>query len=230
MRSNNIIRWPPWIITTIRFRICLKLLITISRDILRSWESGPSFSPLHLLKDANPSQVTIKLTRSVGFMHSYLCYLWFSPFSSLSPFSTTQSSEFIRLSWLGTCVCVKHHHAIMHWCGQSNPKISFATLAFTISSTGQHLRRMYYTIQLNIYFRVSRERSLTVLCESNQLVFSYFQTLSLAFNFCLCHDLIKTLNDPFSPGKRRMKFYFWISIVLSLILTLISSKSLTSKD
>ena len=62
-----------------------------------------------------------------------------------------------------------------------------------------------------------------ILCESNQVVFQYFQLLSLAFNFCLCHDLIMTLKSPFYPGKRRMKFYVIGSMLVVAFLTFFSA-------
>lgn len=50
--------------------------------------------------------------------------------------------------------------------------------------------------------------------------------MSLALNFCLCHDLIVTLKDPFYPGKRRMKFYFYGSFLVAVIITAISKTTL----
>ena len=73
------------------------------------------------------------------------------------------------------------------------------------------------------------QNSLLFLCESNQVVFSYFQTLSLAFNFCLCHDLVTTLKNPFYPGQRRLKIYFLGSIFTAFVLSIVSRKNLGSK-
>ena len=50
--------------------------------------------------------------------------------------------------------------------------------------------------------------------------------MSLALNFCLCHDLIVTLKDPFYPGKRRMKFYFYGSFLVAVLFTGISKSTL----
>jgi hypothetical protein len=58
----------------------------------------------------------------------------------------------------------------------------------------------------------------------------FFQNLSLAFNFCLCHDLIKTLKDPFYPGKRRMKWYFWCSALAAVIFTVITKNDFMGKQ
>lgn len=56
--------------------------------------------------------------------------------------------------------------------------------------------------------------------------FTFFQTMSLALNFCLCHDLIKTLKDPFYPGKRRMKFYLYGSIGVAILVSALSKNTL----
>jgi len=50
--------------------------------------------------------------------------------------------------------------------------------------------------------------------------------MSLALNFCLCHDLIKTLKDPFYPGKRRMKFYLYGSFIVAALVTILSKNTL----
>ncbi len=68
-----------------------------------------------------------------------------------------------------------------------------------------------------------------MLCESNQIVFQFFQLLSLAFNFCLCHDLIMTLKNPFYPGKRRMKFYIIFSVLVVAVLTFFTRSNLDSQ-
>jgi hypothetical protein len=57
----------------------------------------------------------------------------------------------------------------------------------------------------------------------------FFQNLSLAFNSCLCHDLIQTLKDPFYPGKRRMTRYFYGSIIFAGIITVISRNEMADK-
>lgn len=68
-----------------------------------------------------------------------------------------------------------------------------------------------------------------MLCHANSLSYTFFQTMSLALNFCLCHDLIKTLKDPFYPGKRRMKWYFFCSLGAAVVFTIISKNSLGGK-
>ena len=69
-------------------------------------------------------------------------------------------------------------------------------------------------------------KGLKFLCHTNTYTFIFFQNLSLGFNFCLCHDLIKTLKDPFYPGKRRMKWYFFCSIGAAIIFTFLSKNSI----
>ena len=51
--------------------------------------------------------------------------------------------------------------------------------------------------------------------------------MSLAFNICLCHDLIKTLKDPFSPGSRRMKFYVIFSLLFAGTFAFLSERDIT---
>lgn len=70
------------------------------------------------------------------------------------------------------------------------------------------------------------QEGLTFLCHTNSITFTFFQTMSLALNFCLCHDLIKTLGDPFYPGKRRMKWYFYGSGLIALVFTAITRNTL----
>lgn len=74
-------------------------------------------------------------------------------------------------------------------------------------------------LQYSTFNAISFKDATTLLCETNSLMVSYFQFLSLAFNFCLCHDLIQTLKNPFYPGKRRMKFYFWGSAIIVWFIT-----------
>jgi hypothetical protein len=61
------------------------------------------------------------------------------------------------------------------------------------------------------------------------MVFSFFQVLSLAFNFCLCHDLVATLRSPFTPGKSRMPFYLWGSILGTAMVTYFSRGKLQAE-
>jgi hypothetical protein len=64
------------------------------------------------------------------------------------------------------------------------------------------------------------------ICKFNSHAFTFFQTMSLALNFCLCHDLIKTLKDPFYPGKRRMKWYFYGSFGVSIVVAFLTNNTL----
>ncbi|CDW83493.1 phosphatidylinositol phosphate kinase [Stylonychia lemnae] len=88
---------------------------------------------------------------------------------------------------------------------------------------------LHYMFNWTTFGSQSKVESLLYLCNSNQIVFSYFQTVSLAFNFCLCHDLVQTLRNPFSPGKRRMKFYFVGSILVAGLLTSVARKNLQDR-
>ena len=56
------------------------------------------------------------------------------------------------------------------------------------------------------------------LCQSNKMFFFFFQLLTLFLNISLSIDLIMTMRDPFSPGKRRMKFYLIGSLVASFVI------------
>jgi hypothetical protein len=40
---------------------------------------------------------------------------------------------------------------------------------------------------------------------------------------------VKTLKDPFYPGKRRMKWYFWCSILAAVIFTIIAKNDFIGK-
>lgn len=58
-------------------------------------------------------------------------------------------------------------------------------------------------------------------CQSNQIFYAFFQLISLTLNMCLCFDLIMTIYDPFSPAKRRTKWYYGCSLASSVLLVLI---------
>ena len=83
-------------------------------------------------------------------------------------------------------------------------------------------------MNLNIFSRDAR-KSMELLCNSNLFVFTLFQNIALAFNICLCHDLIRTLKDPFQPGGRRMKIYAIFSVLFGLTFALVSERSSMSK-
>jgi len=58
---------------------------------------------------------------------------------------------------------------------------------------------------------------MNLLCEINPATTTFFQSMSLAFNVCLCHDLLRTLKDPFAPGSRRLKFYLILSSLFASV-------------
>jgi len=60
--------------------------------------------------------------------------------------------------------------------------------------------------------------SLNTLCQSNGFFFQMFQLVSLLLNICLCYDLIKTIQSPFTPAGNRAKFYYIFSIFVPLIV------------
>lgn len=94
------------------------------------------------------------------------------------------------------------------------------------------LQLLYLTWSLtltNVIYRVNRMSSLKFLCESNQTMFSFFQNMSLAFNICLCYDLMRTLKDPFSPGARRLKFYMMFSLVFAATFAWFSERDISCK-
>lgn len=45
----------------------------------------------------------------------------------------------------------------------------------------------------------------------NEIIFDYFQHVSLVLNMCLCHDLIQTLKNPFEVGRSRVWKYILVS-------------------
>jgi len=49
------------------------------------------------------------------------------------------------------------------------------------------------------------------------VTYLFFENLSLALNFCLCHDLIQTFKNPFYPGKRRLKWYLALSLLFAIL-------------
>jgi hypothetical protein len=107
----------------------------------------------------------------------------------------------------------------MLWYGQSNHSTSSATLDCTISTSIQPnsicKKKIFDILYSKLTTKVAQSNMVT-LCESNQYLFSFFRNMSLAFNICLCYDLVKTLKDPFSPGARRLKFYIMFSLGFSV--------------
>jgi hypothetical protein len=69
---------------------------------------------------------------------------------------------------------------------------------------------------------VPRADAMKLLCTSNSWMYTFFQNTSLAFNLCLCHDLVRTLKNPFQPQGRRMKFYMGFSIISASLFTIAS--------
>jgi hypothetical protein len=45
------------------------------------------------------------------------------------------------------------------------------------------------------------------------MMFQMFLFASLALNFCKNYDILATMNDPFFPASRRMKFYLLFTVV-----------------
>lgn len=147
-----------------------------------------------------------------------------------SLYFTIKGLESIHPKLLDICVFAKLSHALMPLFGLSTLKTSYVTSDSITSLTGTPLECKIFLCFITNQYRVDRETSLTWLCETNQYSFSLFQTLSLAFNFCLCHDLVKTLIDPFYPGKRRMNKYLICSVIATIIFTASSRKALVSNN
>lgn len=150
--------------------------------------------------------------------------------------STIQNLEFTLLSWLGTCVYVKQRAVSVPSSGSSILNKSFATSVFTICGfiqLGKYNRnissKIFFWPNNNLWNSKYQEEGLQFLCKTNAITFVFFQNLSLAFNFCLCHDLIQTLKDPFYPGKRRMTRYFFGSIVFAAVITGFSKNEMADK-
>ena len=52
----------------------------------------------------------------------------------------------------------------------------------------------------------------------------FFEFCSLALNLFLCLDIVLTMRNPFYPHNRRMKFYLFFSIILSIAAFFLSLK------
>jgi len=85
---------------------------------------------------------------------------------------------------------------------------------------------LHYLFSWTLFGQVDYLKALQVLCKSNQVVVTFFQFLSLAFNFCLCLDLISTLRNPFYPHKRKMKWYILGSVLVVAFMTFFSRGTL----
>jgi len=78
-------------------------------------------------------------------------------------------------------------------------------------------------------YRENRLEARDTLCNTNQMMFLFFQNMSMAFNICLCHDLVRTLKDPFQSGQRRVKFYIMFAFVFSGFFSLVGERKILSK-
>lgn len=71
-----------------------------------------------------------------------------------------------------------------------------------------------------MYFSAAEEsyiRALHVLVTSALLIFRFLFLLSFFLNSCLCLDLYLTVNSPFSPAHKRMKYYLLYSFLLTAL-------------
>lgn len=57
-----------------------------------------------------------------------------------------------------------------------------------------------------------------ILCFGQELTFQYLQLACMLLNACLCHDLMKTLSNPFEVAKSRLMTYFVVSFSIPVIL------------
>lgn len=62
------------------------------------------------------------------------------------------------------------------------------------------------------------EKVYQMLVMTNQLMFEYFQMVSLVLNMCLCDDLIQTLKNPFEVGRSRVWKYITVSALVPLMV------------
>ena len=56
-----------------------------------------------------------------------------------------------------------------------------------------------------------------MLCNSNNVMYTFFEYSSVLLNCCLCLDLSLTLRNPFENGKKRNIYYFLLSILTPAI-------------
>ena len=119
--------------------------------------------------------------------------------------------------------------ASTHLYGPSILLTSFATSAFITCSPGQHWECKNSDRYLILYIiSVPRPDAMKILCTSNSWMYTFFQNTSLAFNLCLCHDLVRTLKNPFQPQGRRMKFYAVFSLISASAFSIASQSTIMS--
>ncbi len=63
-----------------------------------------------------------------------------------------------------------------------------------------------------------------LMTASNYNIQQFFEFCSLALNLFLCLDIVLTMRNPFYPHERRMKFYLFFSIILSILAFFLSLK------
>ena len=56
---------------------------------------------------------------------------------------------------------------------------------------------------------------------ANQIIFEIGQHMILFLNICFCHDLLKTLRNPFEKAKYRLWWYLFISFTIPVIYSII---------
>jgi len=65
---------------------------------------------------------------------------------------------------------------------------------------------------------INRTTAFNVLCFGHEIGFQYYQLACMILNACLCHDLMKTLSNPFEVARSRLPTYFFVSFSIPVLL------------
>lgn len=91
------------------------------------------------------------------------------------------------------------------------------TAPFTICYFGS-----YKLFSYSVFFDAEEGNSMksyVVMCQSQEIIQQYFQIVSIFLNMCFCHDLIKTLENPFEVARTRTIRYFIFSFTWPALIT-----------
>ena len=79
------------------------------------------------------------------------------------------------------------------------------------------------SFKLHIFFsrtfpNLDVNRAFIILSLCQEIMFQYWQLVSMLLNACFCHDLMQTLRNPFEVARNRMCKYITFSIGAPMLM------------
>lgn len=71
----------------------------------------------------------------------------------------------------------------------------------------------------NVWWTYMTEMEAVKMLEhTNIYLFEFTAMMFIMFNVCLCFDVFLVFKNPFHPTESRMKFYNWLSLIVTCVL------------